>query len=250
MDPASILEAQEMERSRTPAELRAWVDAICRAFAATDETKAYSRSGARLPKKFFDEIFPLSLLATHDYPNRPDVRVTPSLDNDNFDARIDIDGSAGTDTRFIETTFAKDGYDDSLRMEALTKEGHVFMTGNVSVRGRRGAADRVVRVEPMAVNHAVEVDRYLDLVERRVAAKAKASYGPTHTLLVAIDDYPPLHEDGDWGLLRERARQWLTRYELDFDRVAFVGVSGRRRLVLHCPGTRKASEANSHVRKA
>lgn len=246
MDPASILEAADMQRSRTPAELREWVEGICRAFAASDVAKAYGRSGARLPKKFFDEIYPLSLLATHEYADRVDVRVTPSLDNDNFDARIDIEGPTGTLTRFVETTFAKDGYDDSLRMEALTREGHVFMTGTVTVKGRRGTPDREVRVEPMAVKHSIALERYLALVEERVAAKADVSYGATHTLLVAVDDYLPLHEDDDWSLLRERAQGWLARYTLDFGRVAFVGVSGKRTLLLDC--RRRANVSGNRAR--
>ena len=112
-------------------------------------------------------------------------------------------------------------------MEVLAKEGHVFMTGTVTVRGRRGSPQRIVHVEPAAENHAVSVQNYLSLVESRVAAKSNVVYGPSHTLLVAIDDYHPMIEEDDWSQLAKNAEAWLARYPLDFARVAFVGVSGR-----------------------
>lgn len=235
--PYHPLDPTEMAQARTPDALYAWVMQKCKELSASPEVKAYARSGAKLPKKFYDEIFPLATFAVHEYGGRTDVLIQPNLRNDGFDATVKFDEPQARNL-YVETTFAKDGYDESLSMEVLAKEGHVFLTGPVSKSGRRGAANRTVTVKPVAASRSEQLASYLDLIEARIAAKAKVRYGRDHVLLVAVDDYLPLAHDHDWPLLDERARSWIERFALDFGRVVFVGIAGRLVISYSLPATR------------
>ena len=234
MFPAQMLDPNEMATPRTPDDLYAWVIRKCKELSASPEAKAYARSGATLPKKFYDELFPLATFVSREYSGRSDVVVQPSLANDNFDATIKFTGP-NEGIIFVETTYAKDGYDESLRMEVLAKEGHVFLTGPISTSGRRGSAERVVTVAPEAARRSEQFAKYLDLIQARLEAKSKGQYGPHHVLLVAVDDYLPLAQDYDWPLVDQRARSWMANLALDFGRVVFVGIAGRLLLSYSLP---------------
>jgi hypothetical protein len=227
MASSSILVDTDVAQARSPENLRAWVIQKCRELGQSAEAKAFSQSGAVLAKKFHDEIYPLSVFAEREYQGRSDVLIQPNLDSDNFDAKVTIVGSFSAQTTFVEITCAKDGYDESLRMEVLLKEGGVFMTGPIAKSGRRGASDRLVKVTPEAASHIETLERYLQLIETRVEAKSQVKYGPQYILLVAVDDYLALIQDSDWPLLAERAQSWIRRLELDFGRVVFLGLAGR-----------------------
>lgn len=235
MGSISILRAAEMALPRSPEDLYAWVIRKCGELSVSPETKAFARSGAKLPKKFYDEIFPLAIFSRREYQGRTGVLVEPHLGNDNFDAKITIDGPSGMLAAFVEITYAKDGYDESLRMEVLAKEGSVCLTGPITKSGRRGSSDRIVTVTSEAASHSETLENYLQLIEARVRAKAMGRYGRNHILLVAVDDYLPLAQDYDWPLLDQRAQSWIKSLALDFGRVVFVGIAGRLSLSYTLP---------------
>ena len=243
MEGASILCAVDMALPRTPDDFHAWVLQKCKELNSSREAKAFARSGAILPKKFYDELFPLALFVRREYQGRTDVSIEPHLGNDNYDATITIHESFGAHTIFVEITCAKDGYDESLRMEVLAREGGVSLTGPITKSGRRGSPDRFVKVTPEAASHLETLERYLRLVEATIEAKSKARYGRSHVLLVAVDDFLPLAQDYDWPLFNERARSWMRSVRLDFGQVVFVGIAGR--LLLSYPLPLAATEANA-----
>src|SRR6266545_30808 len=149
----SILNVTDMTQARTPKEFVAWAERKGSELGATAEAKSFARSGAPLAKKFYDEIFPLARFVAHEYAKCEDVLIQPNLDNDNFDARVMLGNGRERQNVFLEITCAKDGYDMSLRMEVLAREGGVFLTGPVTHSGRKGSPDRRVAVEPCAVDH-------------------------------------------------------------------------------------------------
>jgi hypothetical protein len=226
MQASFLLSETDMAKARSPDDLRAWTINKCGELNQSAEAKAFSQSGSKLPKKFHDEIYPLSLFVTREYQGRSDVSVQPNLDNDNFDARITAPSIYGVETIYVEITFAKDGYDQSLRMEVLAKKGGVTMTGPVTASGRRGAANREVKVTPRAVSNAETVQQHLQLIETRVKAKTNVAYGSDHVLLVVVDDYLALMQDSDWPLLAARAEVWASDPTLDFGRLVILGASG------------------------
>ena len=225
MDASRILDRHDMERSRRPSELLAWVTAKCKELGATPDANAFARSGALLPKKFYEEVRPLAIFADREFPGRDDVLVQPNLDNDNFDARITV--GSGSRTIYVEITYAKDGYDESRRMEVLSREGSVSWTGPVSSSGRMGSPNRKVHVESEARSHLVALEEYLAIVRKRLEDKARSRYGKDHVLVVAVDDYLPLRESSDFDHLRAAAESWFATLGLDFGRVVFLGVAGQ-----------------------
>lgn len=214
-----------MERARTVPEFIAWVTAKCEEFGATPEAKTYARSGALLPKRFYDEIFPLARFVQQEFEDRGDVLVQPNLGNGNFDAKVHIGSGSSSKVMFVELTYAKDGYDLSLRLEALEKEGNVALTGPITRVGRRGTLAREVKVRAEAIDHSVRVSEQLTRVEERLRAKSGKQYGKNHVLVVAVDDHI-LRDPDDRKSLDKRVQSLLSTLKLDFERVVFVGTGG------------------------
>lgn len=227
MRSLQFLDPNDMSKARSPRALFAWVMSKCTELSSSAEAKAFARSGAQLAKKFYDEIYPLSFYALGEYRGLRNILVRPNLGNENFDAKISIGlGPAATAT-FVEVTYAKDGYNDSLRMEVLAKEGHVFLTGPVSVSGKRGAATRSVSVQPRFADHSDTVNNHLALVETRIVEKCDRVYGKNFVLVVAVDDYFALLDPAARTQLQQMVKTLLPTLRLDFGRVVLVGVAGR-----------------------
>ena len=87
------------------------------------EERALLKKG--LTKKFYDEIYPLNLLANILYAGRSDIRCISNFGNDNFDAIIRDYSHSPPSEQKIEFTLAIDGYDDNLRMKYFIEHGHV-----------------------------------------------------------------------------------------------------------------------------
>jgi len=78
--PSPILERSDMEVTRSPAQLLACVMRKCAELGASPDAKAFARSGALLPKKFYDEIYPLATYAEREFRGQDGVLVQPNLD--------------------------------------------------------------------------------------------------------------------------------------------------------------------------
>lgn len=222
-DPASILNAVDMEQSRMPSELCDWVDAKAAEFSATPEAKEYVRSGARLPKKLWEEIRPLALFARCRYGDNG-VRCTPSLSNDNYDGKIDFSEPEVTPV-YIEITYAKDGYDERLRLKVLSETGSVNPHGKITVSGTKNSG-QTVYVENEIVDHTEDMDAALRLVTERLRGKSNKDYGKNHILVVVVDDYLPFKADEDKSNLMTRIRDELSNLRVNVGAVYVLGSSG------------------------
>lgn len=233
MEVTEILDAADMTTPRSPSDLVAWVRRKAEQFGATPEAKTYARSGALLPNKFFDEIYPLALFVDRELGETSDALVIPNLSNDNFDASIVFQSSGYK--LFIEITRAKD-YEEALRDEVLTKCGHVSLTGPITKRsGRRGMPNRVVEVENEMVLHEELLTKHLAMVSRRVKAKASRQYGKDFILLVVVDDYLLFFEEFDQAKLDDMVTNTLLLPDLDFARLVILGISGKLLLSYQLP---------------
>ena len=212
-----------MEKSRPAKDFYKWMSSKNKELSSSPEARTFARSGSQLPRKFYDEIFPLAIFVEIEYPDESEVVVQPHLGNDNFDASI----ISHEKTYYIEITYAKDGHDDSLRDEVLEKEGRVALTGPVTATGRRGTDSRSVTATMEAVNRGEQTKVYIQLIGNTISKKANKVYGKNHILLVAIQDHLALAEDSSWRMFDENVEEWLQNSELDFGRVVFVGVTNR-----------------------
>ncbi|NTU50099.1 MAG: hypothetical protein HGA87_04300 [Desulfobulbaceae bacterium] len=221
--PEPILNHADMELSRTPRELCDWVDSIAIELSKTSEGKTYARSGALLPKKFWEEVRPLGLFALCRYGD-VGVQCTPNLTNDNYDAKIEFSKPA-TPPVYIEMTYAKNGQDERLRLEVLTKEGNVNALGKITVSGTK-ASGRTIKVENEAVDHTKVRQTALDLVKERLAGKCKKQYGKNYILVVIVDDYLPFRTDEDKEVLMRYTQAALSELKPDVGAVYLLGSSG------------------------
>jgi hypothetical protein len=121
MDAETILHASDMMVPRRATEVVVWVERKAEELSASFEAKTYARSGAPLLKKFSDEIYPRALFIRHELAEAPDIVVTPNLNNDNFDATSAFGKNSGM--LYGDITCAKDGHDESRRIEVLARAG-------------------------------------------------------------------------------------------------------------------------------
>ncbi len=234
MAAPEILDAVDMTTPRTPAHFVAWATRKAEELGATPAAKEYARSGASLPKKFYDEIYPLAMFVGRELNEVSDALVQPNLSNDNFDASIVFQGQHRK--LFIEITRAKDGYDESLRDEVLAREGHVSVTGPITkVSGRKGASNREVEVQSGMVLLDEVFAKHLALVREVVMAKARRQYGRDFILLVVVDDYLPFRRESDQSKLHELVEGTLLSPDLDFARLVILGISGKLLLSYRLP---------------
>lgn len=233
MDHLDILSAGDITMPRTPAELLSWARHKNDQLSATPETKRYTWSGANLPTKFKNEIWPLALFVANEFSEAPDVIVIPNLSNDNFDASV----AFGKDhcKIFIEITQAIDGYDLALRVEAMLRDGFVPLTGPISKVGRRRAPDRTVKVTLLTEDHSDRCTKHLSLVEAAVTRKAGRQYGENFILLVVVDDYLGFPDKSDHAKLNNFVSSKLLLPDLDFTRLVIFGRSGNLKLVYRLP---------------
>ena len=231
MGATEILNAADIMTPRTVTDFVAWTMRKVEDLSATPEAKQYARSGAELPTKFHDEIYPLALFVEREFGKNPDAVVIPNLNNDNFDATVAFTGSSSK--VFIEITRAKYGYDESLRMEVLARDGHVCLTGPITKKlGRKGTPERLIEITPEAVCHDDGLlAKHFSLLETTVNAKAGGrQYGKNFILLVIVDDYDHFRTDSDHQKLDSFVRNKLLSTDLDFARLIIFGISGKLQL--------------------
>jgi hypothetical protein len=238
MKSSKILNAAEMMTPRTVRDFVAWVRQEGEALRSTPEAKQHACSGSELSNKFYDEIYPLALFVEREFGLASDAIVTLNLNNDNFDATVTFEGLHSK--VFIEITRAKNGYNESLRMEVLARDGYVFWAdaGPITrVSGRKGTPERVIESMPTFVDHNDEqLAKHFSLVETTVKAKAGGrQYGKNFILLVIVDDYDHFRTDSDNAKLDLFVRNNLLCSDLDFARLIFIGIGGKLQLSYNLP---------------
>ncbi len=201
-----------------------WVDSKASELSQTKEGKDYARSGAILPKKLWEEIRPLGLFALYRY-GAEGVKCTPNLSNDNYDGKIEFSKSS-IPPIYVELTYAKDGYDEHLRLKVLSSEGTVNALGKITVSGTKASGQKI-EVENEAVDHIEVRSAALALLKDRLTGKTNKQYGQTHVLVVVVDDYLSFRTDEDKEVLMKRAQNIVSALKLDFGAVYLMGASGK-----------------------
>jgi hypothetical protein len=228
----AILNPTDMEISRTPRELCDWVDSRASLLSETDEGKHYARSGARLPKKLWEEIRPLGLFALLSFGSKKGIKCTPNLTNDNYDGKIDFDNSA-IPSIYVEITYAKDGEDERLRLGVLNAKGSVNALGRISKSGTKASGRQTVAIENEAVKHEEVRNKALEFVKQRILKKSGKTYGPNHVLVIVIDDYLPFRTEDDKAVLVEFVKPIIESLKLDIKAAFLLGSSGNYLSCIH-----------------
>ena len=221
----TILQQIHMETTRTPGELCDWVNSKTSALSETNEGKRFARSGATLPKKLWEEIRPLGLFAFSRYGLRRDVKCTPNLNSENYDGRIDFD-DISIPSIYVEITYTNDGHGETLRLEILSANGTVNLSGRISTSGTKASGRQTVHVENEFVDHLETRGRALEIVRERIVNKSNKTYEPNYILVVVIDDYLSFRTEDDRAVLVEYVKSVIDNVRLDFGEVVLLGSSG------------------------
>jgi hypothetical protein len=234
VDPKTILTKSEMVRARPPDELAAWIAQISRLFGSSKEAKQYARLGRGFTKRFYEEVRPLGLLVQHLFDSRSDVLCIPNLGNENYDAIVRFTEDGVERESYIEFTYAKEGYEESLRMEVLNERGSVNALAEVKVTGTKATGHKI-EIPEKAVLRDHTLNKNLSLIKQRVEAKTGKDYGSSHSLVVVIDDYLGFQFPEDETRLRQFVNTELISLELNFSRLYLLGASGKSLLEFNLP---------------
>lgn len=201
MNEAPVTQS-ELETPRTAAALLPWVLSTIARFNTPELKQAFRGGGDLLAQALRDELLPIALFADKYFARSEHVVVTYTYGDQPYDALVDDRRESPAPVRFIEVTVADHDYEMSLRMEMLSRDGNVPMTGPVFVKGARGKRAEL-RAELEAVDHDKLVSDHFDRVVAAVNRKAKKKYPQGTALVVRVDDAGTFRLDEDRDDLRE-----------------------------------------------
>lgn len=195
----------DLETPRTSAAMLPWVLDALESFGVSHELKVAAREGKYFAGELTDEALPIALFAYRYFRQSPDVTITHVLGNQGYDATVADNRLKPSAVRFIETTLADRDYEDSLRLEILSRDGSAPAYGEVRAKGPKGRRT-LLEAEKEAVKHSDLVGQHLARVVAAVERKANKKYPDNTALVVKIDDYVPFRDDADIADLDELAR--------------------------------------------
>jgi hypothetical protein len=229
-DPNLLLTETELAIPRTPVELDCWVKAKCRLIADCPEAKEPALLHQGLFKKFYEEVYPLSLFVNHRYSGRSDIRCIPNLDDRDFDARILDDSISPPAELKVEITSAIEGHDQHLRMKYFSSHGQVSVWGTLSASGTEKRGHEIHVANEMTA-HPDLLNRTFCLIRSAVKRKSRKpnqprKYGQGHILVVVFDDHHWFKPGQDTEDLKDFVTQHVLAFPLDFAALYVVGLSG------------------------
>lgn len=220
-----MITQEELETPRTAAAMLAWVDAAHARFN-TKELRAAARAGEHFANELILEARPMALFALRYFDASPDVTIKHVIGDQNYDALVEDKRGTPASIRFLEATSTLRTYEDSLRMELLSRQGHAPAYGRVRAEGSRHNRGRII-ADGGAHEHRVIREEHLERVRRVVEQKAGKGYPPGTALIVAIDDATAFSEPEDLEALERLAKETLLSMirEAGFALLSFEGGS-------------------------
>jgi hypothetical protein len=198
-DIPPVLTQQQLETPRSAADMLAWVDAAHSRFS-TKQLRAEFREGKHFADELVHEARPMALFAYRYFGASPQVIITHVIGTQNYDAVIDDRREPPETIRYLEATTTLKTYQDSLRMELLSKVGSVAAYGLVTAEGPRH--QRIsIKAPGIAREHQDIRADHLKLVREVVERKAKKWYEPNTALIVAVDDTVAFSQKADVAAL-------------------------------------------------
>jgi hypothetical protein len=198
-----VLTQQELEAPRNAADMLTWVDAAHARFN-TKQLKAEAREGKHFANELVHEARPMALFAYRYFSASPRVIIAHVIGNQNYDGVVEDRRERPETIRYLEATTTLKTYEDSLRMEVLSKEGTVAAYGPVVAEGPRHRRISI-KAPGIAREHQDIRADHLKLVLEVVERKAKKKYEPNTALIVAVDDSVPFSQKADVAALHALA---------------------------------------------
>lgn len=179
----------DIERERTPSELREWYEKTEKKLTSTKEDKHLFRTNVgNYVKEFREEIYPALLYIETRYGKDSQVRYRPAIGTQSFDG--EVFKPDGEQVEYVECTLAvgDDGHQEHLRIQALNRYGHVDAVSKPIDPGTKKDNRPHLRFPKVSVDSGSIVERLSGLLAAAIQKKSKKNYTRKYTLLVAVDD--------------------------------------------------------------
>lgn len=224
---SSVLNKKDMELGRTPRQMAQWVDEKCCEIARHPELKEQALLHKGHAKKFYEELYPLSVFLNVVYGDDTRVTCVPNLANAlDFDATVYDRKHSPPKVTKIEITSAY-WENEHLRMEHFLKHGIVNMYGQVNWSGTQGKG-HVIAVDDDFVAHHDLIEELMRLVKAGAVRKcgAKARYGSNHQLIIYFDDHSWFRAERDSPELIAFVHKEVLSLPLNFGAFHVLGLAG------------------------
>ena len=219
------LDPLNLQKPRTQAALRAWVDHLHGQFGSTAEGKRAIRLNKDLlVKTFREEVWPLTLFADAYYKGRTDILFQPILGYGSYDALI-IEASGRRPLHYLQITQSFDGHQHYLRMFHLVEHGRAPVTGPKLQKDKDTRS--VQETWPQVVRHDKALQESFERIQGAVERKSLMRYEADTFLIVEFED-TYIRSESDRTALDHFARSALIPRAAHF--AALYLVSDRERL--------------------
>jgi hypothetical protein len=192
--------ASEYEQSRSVFQLCDWINSKLRDLEQADDFEEvyFERRGQNI-KKLLEEAIPTSRLGLYLWRPWREISITCLADDGPHDSEVTIDDRHKTETIKIEVTSTETD-ETTMRRQALSRHGFVFMSGPVRREGRQ------IMSEATMVDINKECTRLLECAFARFQMKAEQEDDPQTAILVYVNSF------GSFGSMPYRYRAQLLEH--------------------------------------
>jgi len=173
----------EYERSRNVFQLCEWINSKLRDLkkSPTFEELYFERRGQNI-KKLLEEAVPVARLGLHLWRPWQDVSVVCLAGNQPHDAEVTLKNPRKSETIKIEVTSTQTD-ETTMRRQALSREGYVWMNGPV------WRQDRQIASNPEMEDYDKKLSRLIEHAFARFKTKAEQEDDPQTAILVYVDSF-------------------------------------------------------------
>jgi hypothetical protein len=195
----------EYEKPRSVFQLCEWINGTLRDLESTPDFQVrYGERRGRNIKKLLEEAVPVARMGLYLWRPWRDVSVTCLAGDQSHDAEITVKDPHKTETIKIEVTCTETD-ETTMRRQALSREGFVWMSGPIRRQGRR------IVSEATMVDLDNESARLVERALTRLRRKAEREDDPQTAILVyLVKSFPSLSFRHRTQLL-EQTRTYLRR---------------------------------------
>lgn len=215
---------EEICIKRRPAKFSAWVKRKFDEVSQNPEGKNAVRFRKGLCKVLVEEVYAMSIWATHLFSEHDQVLLEPVLGNQNYDALTWDLSSLPPVARRLEITQAHEGEITHLRDLKLYRDGWAWGSAKLEKKGtKRTGIEIIEKYIPAAYNE--HLNNVICLIRDAVRKKARMDYSVDTDLLVMFEDNPIVRDSPIIESLNALFDEEIAQMEFPFSRIYFVGWS-------------------------
>ncbi len=184
---------EEVNVERNSSNLISWVQQKLKEISSQKDGRNALRKRKGLCKQFIEEIYPLSILASFEFPNRDDITFMPVIGSQNYDALINhkFSNSNFNFSVRIEITQAQNNT-DYLRGEMIDIYGRCPLNSKINVKnvGTQSTGWKLEKEYQKVVVRDVQdsLNDQIQLIDEALDRKFKKTYEENTALLIMFDD--------------------------------------------------------------